>query len=120
MLRVVVVDDHDAMRATVSRALADAEDIEVVGTCATGRDAVLTAQWVRPDVIVMDLSMPMMDGIEATRQILADQPDVRVLMHTAAGHTPQLQQALDAGAVAALTKSLDPTRIVSAVRAVAG
>jgi DNA-binding NarL/FixJ family response regulator len=119
MIRVLVVDDHEAIRSAVSRALANADGIEVVGTCASGRDAVLTAERMRPDVVVMDLSMPGMDGVEATRHILAGQPEVRVLIHTAGGNSRQLRDACDAGAAAVLIKSLDLSEVVSAVRSVA-
>jgi DNA-binding NarL/FixJ family response regulator len=119
VLRVVVVDDHDVIRQGVSAALTSAEDIEVVATCVDGHEAVAAATETRPDVVVMDLSMPSMDGVEATRLILAHQPEVRVLIHTGGGDTRRLAAALDAGAAACVWKSLDLSKVVTAVRAVA-
>jgi DNA-binding NarL/FixJ family response regulator len=119
MLKVVVVDDHEAMRQAVSAALTHAGDIEVIGTCADGQEAVVVATQMHPDVVVMDLSMPRMNGIDATREIVRRDPAVRVLICTGAAPQWQIDGAVDAGAVGCVYKSLDLSEIVAAVRSAA-
>ena len=79
MIRVLIVDDQAIVRKGVRALLQQVEHIEVVGEAGDGREAVAQAESLRPDVILMDLAMPRMDGIAAIRQITADQPDARIL-----------------------------------------
>ncbi len=98
MIRVVVVDDHAVVRRGLEQLLGAAEDLEVVGTASDGAQALEVVRRTRPDVVLMDLQMPGVDGVEATRQIVAgeDAPDVLVL--TSFSDAERIVAALDAGA----------------------
>lgn len=116
MIRVLVVDDHKVIRDLVSSALRSAPDIEVIGTCGDGDEACSVAASARPDVVLMDLSMPRLDGVEATRQILANNPVVRVVIFTSAVDGRQALDALEIGAVSCVFKGSGTAEIVRAVR----
>ena len=116
MIRVLVVDDHDLVRDEVSAALTDAGGIEVVGTCVDGQQAVERAQVIHPDVIVMDLSMPRLDGVEATRQILGRDPEARVVILTSATGGRRVNDARAVGAVDCVFKDADISQVIEAVR----
>ncbi len=116
-IRVLVVDDHPLVRATLVECLADEEDLTVVGECEDGSQVLAAAVQVRPDVVVMDMSMPVLDGLAATRALRATHPEPRVVMHTAAG--PELRaQAARAGAHALVPKAIRPAALLDCVRAV--
>jgi DNA-binding NarL/FixJ family response regulator len=83
MIRVLIADDHDLVRSAISDLLTATDDIQVVAESPDGRDAVETAALTRPDVVLMDLAMPRMDGLQATRALQAAQPEVRVIVLTA-------------------------------------
>jgi DNA-binding NarL/FixJ family response regulator len=120
-IRVVLADDQALVRMGL-RALAEAEaDIEVVGEASNGRDAVDVARRVRPDVVVMDIRMPVMDGLEATRQIAAtpDLAGVRVLVLTTFEVDEYVFEALRAGAAGFLLKDAEPEELLRAIRVVA-
>jgi DNA-binding NarL/FixJ family response regulator len=119
MIRVLVVDDHKRMRAGLRALLATAEDIEIVGAAADGAEALALAARTHPDVILMDVAMPGMDGVEATRRLLERQPGVRVVMLTSFADERLLLEAVDAGAVGYLVKDADPEEVISGVRAAA-
>jgi PAS domain S-box-containing protein len=115
-VRVVVVDDHAIVRDSLVQALQDEPDIEIVGQATDGRQAVDTIRALRPDVVLMDISLPTIDGIEATRLVKAELPQVRVIglsMHDDAVYRNAMREA---GAVECLDKSSSPDRIVNAVR----
>lgn len=114
MTRVVVVDDHPMWRDAVARDLADA-GVDVVGTAGDGRAAVSVAKATRPDVVVMDLQLPVVSGVEATRAIVAALPSVRVLVLSASGEHDDVLEAVKAGATGYLVKSASAAELLSAV-----
>ena len=119
MIRVMVVDDHDFVRAQLVALLAARDDITVVGQCSAGEQVVETAAQVQPDVVLMDVQMGAMSGLDATRALLAVQPAVRVLVLTGARtHTVQ-QDAAASGAHGFLLKGGKPDDLVAAVREIA-
>ena len=120
LVRVLLVDDHHLVRTGLS-ALIDADpELEVCGQAADGREALAVATEVVPDVVMMDLSMPVMDGVEATRALLAALPDTRVVVLTSFVDTDRVQDALEAGAIGYLLKDTEPTALLAAIRAAAG
>jgi DNA-binding NarL/FixJ family response regulator len=121
-LRVLVADDHALVRHGFRSILASEDDIEVIEAAGNGRDAVAIATRHRPDVVLMDIRMPGMDGIEATRLITAN-PDLsgtRVIVLTTFDLDEYVFGALRAGASGFLLKGVEPTQLVNAVRSVAG
>lgn len=118
-IRVVVADDHKVVRAGIRELLSDEPDIQVVGEARDGREAVELALAVRPDVVVMDINMPELSGVEATRQIRAAAPEVRVLALTAYQDDPYIYGLLDVGASGYILKTAEGQEIVRAVRATA-
>lgn len=118
-IRVLVVDDHRVVRAGLETLLSSAEDIDVVGTAADGEEAVAVAADVRPDVILMDLSMPGVDGIEATRRITAADAVVKVVVLTSFNEQTKVVGAVEAGAVGYVLKDAEPDRLLEAIRAAA-
>jgi two-component system, NarL family, response regulator NreC len=118
-IRVVLADDHTVVRAGLKAVLGAARDIEVIGEAKTGREAVMLAERFKPDVIVMDLSMPDMDGTEATKEIMAKGLPVRVLILTMHIEEDYLIPLMEAGAAGYLVKSAADRELVDAVRAVA-
>lgn len=116
MIRVLLADDHRLVRAGLAGLLSTAPDIEVVGEAADGRQAVELAGTTEPDVILMDLSMPVLDGIEATRQILAAAPSIRVIALTSFADQNKVSDMLASGAVGYLLKDSEPADLLAAVR----
>ena len=116
MIRAVVVDDQGLVRAGVRVLLQTAPDIEVVGEAADGHEAVRLAERLRPDVVLMDIRMPRVDGIEATRRILAAVPQTNILMLTTFADEDDVYGALTAGAVGFLVKDGEPADMIDAVR----
>ncbi|WP_158852221.1 response regulator [Saccharothrix deserti] len=118
MLRVLVVDDHPLFRFGVAAALSAAPGLEVVGEASGGGMAVSMAVSLHPDVVVMDLNMPDVGGVEATRRIVAHDPGVRVLVLTMFDDDDSVFAAMRAGALGYLLKASRPQQIVRAVRSV--
>ena len=118
-IRVVLVDDHAVIRAGLAQLIATAEDIEVVGQAGDGAEAVEQARALTPDVVLMDLQMPGVDGVSATREIVSSGLGVDVLVLTSYSDNERILDALDAGAVGYLLKDADPDDVLSGVRAVA-
>jgi DNA-binding NarL/FixJ family response regulator len=118
-IRVLVVDDQTMVRAGFHLLLADEPDIEVVAEASNGRDAVAQAARFRPDVILMDIRMPEMDGLEATRRILATDTDARVLVLTTFDLDDYVFEALRAGASGFVLKDEPPEQLLGAVRTIA-
>lgn len=119
LIRVILVDDHAVVRAGLKAVLSTARDIDVVGEARDGNEALALADRFHPDVIIMDLSMPGMDGAEATRQIVAKGGESRVLILTMHAEEDYLVPLLEAGAAGYLVKSAADRELVDAVRAVA-
>ena len=105
------------MRSGLELLLGSADGIEVVGTADNGAEAVAQVGPTAPDVVLMDLSMPEMDGVEATRRITSEHPGVRVLVLTSLGEQSKVRAAVEAGASGYLLKDTEPDALVSAVRA---
>lgn len=118
-IRVLIVDDHPIVRNALSDLLNGADDIRVVGAAADGEEAVVTAAEENPDIVLMDLSMPGMDGIEATRRIIAGRPDARVLMLTSFSGHERIVGALKAGAVGYMLKDAKPEEVLRGIRSAA-
>ena len=118
MTRVLIVDDHAVVRGGLSSLLATTTDLEVVGEAADGETAVRLAAELEPDVILMDLSMPVSDGVQATREIRQQNPDAHVLVLTSFSEHRRIMDALDAGAEGYLLKHSEPEVILSGIRAV--
>jgi DNA-binding NarL/FixJ family response regulator len=118
-IRVILADDHAVVRAGLRAVLGTAKDILVVSEASSGREALALAERVKPDVIIMDLSMSDIDGLTATRELVARGPTPRVLVLTMHSEEEYLVQALDAGATGFLEKSAADRELVDAVRAVA-
>ncbi|HET9521754.1 MAG TPA: response regulator transcription factor [Candidatus Limnocylindrales bacterium] len=120
MIRVLLVDDQPIVRSGFRMILADEPDIDVVGEAADGRAALDAARRLRPDVVVMDIRMPVLDGIAATREIVAD-PElaIRVLVLTTFDADEHVVEALRAGASGFLLKDVTPEAFAAAIRTVA-
>ena len=119
MIRVVVADDQDLVREGLVLILGTAPDIEVVGEAADGVEAAAVARATRPDLVLMDVRMPRLDGLQATPHVLAAVPEVRVLVLTTFGVDADVVAALRAGASGYLLKDTPRPALLAAVRAVA-
>jgi DNA-binding NarL/FixJ family response regulator len=116
-VRVLVADDHGLIRNALAAFLEGIDDIEIVGLARDGEEAVELARKRHPRVVVMDVSMPRMDGVEATRQIIHTDPNTRVVMLTGHADRERAEAALRAGAVAYVLKDRDPSEIFNAILA---
>ena len=117
-IRVLLADDHMVVRMGIASLLSFANGIEVIGEADNGLDAVKLAHELKPDVVLMDLQMPELNGVEATARIHADDPGAKILILTSFGTSAELKRAMDAGASGALVKSSSRTEIVDAIRSV--
>ncbi len=117
MIRILVIDDHEMIRMGLSGILSAQPDLLVCGAAADGSSGVSLAESELPDVVLMDLSMPGIDGIEATRRIMAQSPEARVLMLTWHSDGASVRAAMDAGACGYLLKEATPDALIEAVRA---
>lgn len=117
MIRVMIVDDHAVVRAGLAMLLGRFDDLLLVGEAADGAAAIELVTQCTPDVVLMDLSMPGVDGVQATRQIVASSPDVRVVVLTTFADRTHVTEAIDAGAVGFLLKDADPETLGGAIRA---
>jgi DNA-binding NarL/FixJ family response regulator len=118
-IHVLIVDDHPVVREGLHRLLAEESDITVVGEAADGEEAIRLAMRVQPDVVVMDLRMPHVDGIVATRQLRERGVPSRVLVFTGCADGAHIRAALEAGAVGYLLKDVRQAELVRAIRVVA-
>jgi DNA-binding NarL/FixJ family response regulator len=119
MIRVLLADDHGVVRDGLARLLGSVPDIEVVAAAADGDQAVELAREHRPDVVLMDLRMPGMDGSEATRRLLESDPAMNVVILTSFSERDEILGALDAGAIGYLLKDAEPDELIRGVRAAA-
>jgi DNA-binding NarL/FixJ family response regulator len=117
-IRVLLVDDHAILREGIKALLEKQDNIEVVAEAADGREAISRVAQFRPDVVVLDISMPMMDGLESTRQMKRDNPDIKVLVLTMHDNEEYFFQLLRAGASGYVTKKSVSRELVSAIEAV--
>jgi len=117
-IRILVADDHGVVRQGIRALLATVTDIEVVGEAENGREAVSEVERLQPDVILMDLVMPEMDGIEAIRRITDHQPQARILVLTSFAADDKVFPAIKAGALGYLLKDSSPEELVEAIRQV--
>jgi NarL family two-component system response regulator LiaR len=114
----LIADDHTIVRSGITALLAQVPDIEVVGEASDGQQAITQAAILHPDVILMDLVMPNVDGIEAIRQIKARQPDSRILVLTSFAADDKVFPAIKAGALGYLLKESRPSDLIEAIRQV--
>ena len=119
MITVVVADDHKLVRAGLVTLLSSTDDVTVVGEAGDGAHAVEVVAAACPDVVLMDLSMPVLDGVGATRKIAAECPDTRVLVLTSFSDRQRVNDALRAGAIGYLLKDCTPEELLAGVRAAA-
>ena len=119
MIRVVIAEDHAMVRSGLVELLSAAQDIDVVGTAGNGEEALGAVAELAPDVVLMDISMPVLDGIEATKRIVAAADAPRVVVLTSFSDRDRILGALDAGAVGYLLKDAEPEELVRGVRAAA-
>lgn len=119
MIRVYLVDDHQMVRAGVTTLLESDPGLSVVGEARDGQEAVAGMAAAAPDVVLMDLSMPVMDGVEATRAILSTRPDTRVLVLTSFSDRERVKEVLAAGAIGYVLKDAEPVDLLAAVHAAA-
>jgi DNA-binding NarL/FixJ family response regulator len=119
VISVLIADDHGVIRDGLGRLIGALEDIELVGVAGDGEEAVERCRQHAPDVVLMDLDMPRLDGIEATRRLLADRPDTAVLVLTSFSDRPRIMGALEAGASGYLLKDVEADEVAEGIRAAA-
>jgi DNA-binding NarL/FixJ family response regulator len=117
VIRVAIADDHRVVRVGLEQLLGTFDDVELVGSADGGEAAVELCTSAKPDVALLDLSMPEVDGIEVTRRLASASPDTRVVLFTSFSDREQILQALDAGAIGYLLKDAEPEAIHEALRA---
>jgi NarL family two-component system response regulator LiaR len=117
-IRVMIVDDHPVVRRGIESLLAEEEDIQVVGEAVNGKDAIGKVERLEPDVILMDLVMPEMSGIEAIEKITAAHPDARILVMTSFAADDKVFPSIKAGALGYLLKDSDPEDLIRMIRQV--
>jgi NarL family two-component system response regulator LiaR len=117
-IRVLLADDHACFREGLAAILNRFEGIEVVATAGDGAEAVQQARTARPDVVIMDVNMPGLNGLEAMRQLLTQQPEARVLILTAYTDSALVAQAIEAGAHGYILKDIRSVEVVNAIRSV--
>jgi len=118
-IRVVIADDHRVVRVGLEQLLATFEDVELAGSADGGEAAVALCEAQRPDVLLLDLSMPDLDGVEVTRRLAGGAPETRIVVFTSFSDRERIVQALDAGAIGYLLKDAEPDEIHGAIRAAA-
>ena len=115
-IRILIADDHAVVRAGLASILRFAKDIQVVGSAANGLEAVAKTGELRPDVVIMDLMMPVMNGVDASARIAERHPESKILILTTYGSSEDIRRALDVGAVGAIMKTASNQMLVAAIR----
>ena len=115
-IKVLIADDHTIVRAGLTALLGTEKDIEVVGEAKNGAEAVSNAVELNPDIVIMDLMMPKMDGVEATKELLRKAPSVKNILLTTYGTSDGIAHALRAGARGAVLKNADNSELAKAIR----
>ncbi len=115
-IKILIADDHEVVRTGLAAIFGFDKHFKVVGQAENGRDAVHLAQSLKPDVVIMDLMMPLMNGVDATREILTSLPKTRVLILTTYAEATDLRRAIDAGAVGAISKDSPNRELVAAIK----
>lgn len=115
-IRVMIVDDHDMVRDGLRLMLETCDDLEVAGEARDGGAALMVCEREKPDVILMDLTMPDKDGIEATKEILAKYPDIRIIVLTSFNSPGMVEKSLKAGAISYLKKNVSMDELAEAIR----
>ncbi|WP_183147123.1 response regulator transcription factor GacA [Pseudomonas amygdali] len=118
MIKVLVVDDHDLVRTGITRMLADIDGLQVVGQADSGEESLKKARELKPDVVLMDVKMPGIGGLEATRKMLRSHPDIKVVAVTVCEEDPFPTRLLQAGAAGYMTKGAGLAEMVQAIRLV--
>jgi len=116
-ITVVLAEDHTIVREGLFALLRDTDDIDVIGEASNGREAVMKANDLHPDVIIMDITMPLLSGLEATRQILEQDPDISIIILTMHSNEEYILRTFQAGASGYLVKASAPNELVQAIRA---
>ncbi|MGD9796388.1 MAG: response regulator [Acidimicrobiia bacterium] len=115
MIKVLVVDDHAMVRTGLTELLRQSPELQVVGEAANGEAAIEQARATEPDVVLMDLAMPIMDGVAATRVIVGERPNTTVVALTTYHEPARVRAALDAGAMGYLLKDIEPAALIAAI-----
>ena len=118
VIRVYITDDHQIVRRGIRQLLSTEAGIEVVGEASNGKEAIADVEKLKPDIVLMDLVMPVMDGIEAIRQIKAGHPSIQILVLTSFATDDKVFPAIKAGALGYLIKDTSPEELISAIRQV--
>lgn len=118
MIKVLLIDDHELVRMGIKRLLQDVQGFKVVGVGASGEEAVQMAKELVPDVVIMDVNMPGIGGLEATRKMIRHNPDIKILALTIYEDEPYPSRLLQAGASGYITKGCDPDEMIRAVRTI--
>jgi two-component system invasion response regulator UvrY len=118
LIKVLLVDDHELVRMGIKRLLQDVPAIKVVGEVSSGEEAVLLAKELIPDVVIMDVNMPGIGGLEATRKMVRHNPDIKILALSIHEDEPYPSRLLQAGASGYMTKGCDPEEMIRAVRTI--
>lgn len=117
-ISILIVDDHTLMRDGIRAILEEQPDITIVGQAEDGREAVRLARQLRPNVVLMDIAMPLLNGLEATRQIKREHPEIKVLILTMYDHEEYFRQVLEVGASGYIIKRAAASELVAAIRSV--
>jgi two-component system invasion response regulator UvrY len=118
LIKVLLVDDHELVRVGIKRLLQDVQGLKVISEAASGEEAVLLAKELVPDVVVMDLHMPGIGGLEATRKMIRHNPDIKIMALTIYEDEPYPSRLLQAGASGYITKGCDPEEMIRAIRTI--